>query len=245
MYLVKDSRHGATYLVFTWRDPREDGYKGHVLAGVSLDYDIEAVHQWPNGAAAPEACVGRAPDNPNQYKVFKYSSERQTAGYEPVAGDPVVFGSWNDYAKIHLLPPDPEQTDDEQWYDYLDKVDEDSRRRRQRAQAPTPPSGGSRDEIAAWVAKKHLLVDSSIREVWYLPGLAPPDEIRLLEVNDRLASAGPRAEAIDFGLDVEGAKFRLLVADVTSEQLDQINLDASCLPPGWSLENNRTWRRGA
>lgn len=245
MYLVKDSRHGATYLVFTWRDPREDGYKGDVLEGVSLDFDELALSLWPDGAARPERCVGRAPNNPNHYKVFKYGSELQSAGYQPVAGNPVKFVSWSDYAKIQRLPPDPEQIDDEQWYDYLDKVDEDSRRRRQRAQAPTLPSGGSRDEIAAWVAKKHLLVDSSIREVWYLPGGAPAEEIRLLEVNDRLAGAGAKAEAIDFGLDVEGSRFRLLVADVTSEQLDQIKQDPSRLPPGWSLGNNRIWRRGA
>ena len=34
-------------------------------------------------------------------------------------------------------------------------------------------------------------------------------------------------------------------AAITSEQLNQIKLDPSRLPPGWSLDENRIWRRGA
>jgi len=94
------------------------------------------------------------------------------------------------------------------------------------------------------VAKKHLLVDSGIREVWYLPRAAAADEIRLLELNDRFAGNGGKTEAIDFGLDVEGAQFRLFVADITSEQFDRIKEDPSRLPAGWSLDDSRTWRRG-
>jgi hypothetical protein len=245
MFLVRDQRHGATYLVFTWEDPRKDGYTGNVEEGVTLNYDMPAVDSWPDGADRPQACVGRARDNPNHYQVFKYARDRQAAGYEPVNGTAVVFSSWCDYARLHLEPPDPEHTSDEQWYEYLDKLDEASRRRRQRKQAPDSPAGRSRDEVAAWLAAKHRLADSGIREVWYLPAGAPPDEIRLLEVNDRLAGPESPVEPLDFGLDVEGARFRLFVADVTSEQLDQIKQNPSHLPPGWSLEGNRVWRRGA
>jgi hypothetical protein len=35
----------------------------------------------------------------------------------------------------------------------------------------------------------------------------------------------------------------LLVADVTREQLDQVQRDPSLLPLGWSLEGNQIWRR--
>jgi hypothetical protein len=245
VFLVEDKRHGTTYLVFTWVDPRKQGYKGNVEDGVSLDYDMEAVHRWPDGEAAPEACVGRAPENPKHYKVFKYSSDRHAAAYQPVAGEAVVFGTWNDYEKLHLFPPDPDRTDDEPWYAYLDKLDEDSRRRRQRAQAPAQPTGKSRGDVAEWVAKRHLIADSAIQEVMYLPDGAPPDEIRFLERNDRLAGNGSEAEPIDFGLDIEGVSFRLFVADVTSEQLEEIKQDPSRLPSGWSLEHNRIWRRGA
>jgi len=93
MFLVKDPRNGMTNLVFTWEDPRRVGYGGSVDEGVTLDYDIEAVHSWPEGSPMPEACVGRDPQDPKSYKVFKYSSELQSEGYEPVSGAAEVFGS--------------------------------------------------------------------------------------------------------------------------------------------------------
>lgn len=245
MFRVEDERHGTINQVFTWQDPRKAGYKGSVVEeGVTLDYNMEAVHSWPDGEKRPEACLGRDPKNPKHYKVFKYGEELNKAGYELVPGTAVPF-EWDYYTRLHLVPPDPEQTSDEQWYKYLDDLDEDSRRRRQREQAPDKPAGTSRDEVAAWVAKTHLLVDASIREVWYLPQGAPNEEIRLLELSDRLAGPDGKAAAIDFGLDVEGAPFRLFVADITSEQLDQIKHDPSYLPVGWSLDGNMVWRRGA
>jgi hypothetical protein len=245
VYLVEDERHGAHYYLFTVEDPRKAGYRGNVIEGVTLDYDMEAVHSWPDGQSRPEVCLGQAPDNPKHFKVFKYNSERQSAGYLPVPGTAVKFGSWADYLKVQLNPPDPEQTPDEDWYAYFDKVDEAIRQRRRRVEVPAPPAGSSRDDVAAWVAKRHRLVDSSIREVWYLPRGAPSDEIRLLEVNERFVGPESKAEAIDFGLDIEGARFRLFVADVTSEQLDQIKQDPSRLPPGWTLDGKVVWRRGA
>ena len=72
---------------------------------------------------------------------------------------------------------------------------------------------------------------------------APADEIRFVEVNDRLAGAESKAEAIDFGLDIEGARFRLFVADVTTDQLERVKQDPSRLPRGWSLTGNQVWRR--
>lgn len=246
MFLVEDHRYGKTYLVFTYEDPGKDGYTGNVIEGVNLDYDMEAVHSWRDGHARPEPCVGRAKDNPKHYKVFKYSSDRQAAGYEPVTGTAVVLGSWSDYIRLHLDPPIPEQIDDEQWYEYLDKLDEASRRQRQRARAFTGPTSGSPDEVAAWLAKKHLIADSGIREVWYLPQGAPADEIRLLEVNDRLAGRESDVDPVDFGLDVGGVPLRLFVADITSDQFAQIKQNPSRLPVGWSLGGAKHWsRRGA
>jgi len=240
--LAEDNRPDATiYLVYTWEDPRKAGYEGRVVADVTLDYDIEAVHSWPDGTDPPEACVGRSPHDPKHFKVFRHRRELQSARYQPVPGAAVVFGSWKDYLKLLH----PEDLPDEEWYLQLDRYDEASRLRRQKAEAPAPPKTGSRDEVAAWVARRHLIADSTIREVWYLPRAAPPEEIRLLELNDRLAGAESKAEAIDFGLDVEGAQYRLFVADVTSDELDQIKRDPSRLPSGWSLDDNRIWRRGA
>ncbi len=245
MFLVEDKRHGSTHLVFTWDDPRKDGYKGDVADDVSLDYDMRAVHSWPDGQDVPEACVGRATDNPKLFKVFRYRSDLQSVGFQPVAGMALVFGSWREYVKLRLDPPDPVQTPDEQWYGYLDKLDEDSRRRRENEKAPEMPAGKTQQDVAAWIAKKHLFIDPSIREIWYLPKGAPANEIRLLELNDRLATAEEKAEAVDFGVDVNGAHFLLFVADITSEELEQIKRDSSRLPKGWSLEANTIWRRGA
>jgi hypothetical protein len=59
-----------------------------------------------------------------------------------------------------------EQLDDEDWYDFLDELDDVSRRRRQREPELSEPAGTSRDEVAAWVARKHIIADSAIREVW-------------------------------------------------------------------------------
>jgi hypothetical protein len=245
VYLARDNRHGSLYLVFTWEDPRNSGYEGHVEEGVFLDYDMESVHSWPDGTAQPEACLGQSPDNPNHYKVFKYQSDLEASGYTPVSGSVVVFGSWGDYAALHLIPPDPRQTTDEKWYGYLDKLDEDSRVRRQLTPTVSIPLVRNRDNIAAWVARRHLIADSSIREVWYLPKGSPQDEIRFLELNDRLAGAELSVEPIDFALDIEGAAFRLFVADITTEQLANVKRDSSLLPRGWSLDENTIWRRGA
>jgi hypothetical protein len=245
MFLIEDKRHGVINLVFTWEDPRKSGYGGHVIEDVTLDYDMEKVHRWLDGEARPEACVGRAPDNSKHYKVFKYRTDLEAAGYQFVPGMAAILGSWKEYLKIQLLPPDPDQTEDEPYYEYLDKLDEDSRHRRERVQAPEAPSGKNRDDVAAWVARTHLIADSGVREVWYLPRGAPPEEIRLLELNDRLAGPESSTEALDFGLEVDGTLFRLYVADITGEQLDRIKQDPGRLPSGWSLEENRIWRRGA
>ena len=59
-------------------------------------------------------------------------------------------------------PPHVHHAEDEPWYDYLDRLDDASRRRRQRAQTAERPAGRTRDEVAAWVARRHLIADSSI-----------------------------------------------------------------------------------
>ncbi len=102
--------------------------------------------------------------------------------------------------------------------------------------------------LAAWIARKHFLVDSSVREIAYLPNGAPADEIRLIEVNERLASpekAFHQVDAINFAMDIQGCPFRLFVADVDGDQLEQIKEGRLSLPTGWTLDGNITWgRRG-
>jgi len=139
-----------------------------------------------------------------------------------------------------------EQLDDEQWYDFLDELDAVTRRRGERQGEPDPPPGSDRDTVAAWIARKHFLVDSGVQEIVYLPMGAEADEIRLLEVSNRLASPArklPQVGAMDFGLDLEGCSFRLFVADVTPDELEQISAGRLALPVGWTLEQSTTWRR--
>ncbi|HUY33434.1 MAG TPA: hypothetical protein VMV69_11855 [Pirellulales bacterium] len=243
MFLVEYPRFGGIDLVFTWSDPRKEEYVGDVIEGVSLDYDMAAVHAWPDGEPAPDVCAGRSPDDRKHYKVFRYTSDCLAVGYEPVPGTPFVFGPWSDYMRLHLSPPHPNKVDEEDWYNYLDKVDEVARLYGRRPVEASMPKSGDRDDVAAWVAKSHFVVDTSIREVWYLPQGAPPDEIRLLELNDRVVGNETTVEPMDFGLDLEGAPYRLLVADVSSDQFEQIKCDPGRLPPGWFLDGGKNWRR--
>jgi hypothetical protein len=109
-----------------------------------------------------------------------------------------------------------EQYDEEQWFEFLDELDAVSRRRQRRAEEPAPPAAAERDAMAHWMARKHLVSDSGIREIWYLPQGSPPDEIRLLEVNDRLAlsdAEAARVEPIEFGLAGQDTRLKLLVAE--------------------------------
>jgi hypothetical protein len=138
-----------------------------------------------------------------------------------------------------------EELDKEQGFEFLDALDQVSRRRRQRREDPSGPTGTSRDEVAAWVAKQHLLVDVSVQEIWYLPMGAPADEIRFLELNNRHALPSDQVQPVTFDLDIERAWLTLSVADVTTEILEQIERDPSILPGSWSLEGKQVWRRGA
>jgi hypothetical protein len=139
-----------------------------------------------------------------------------------------------------------EQYDEQDWYDFLDELDEVSRRRRQREPEPEPPVGNDRDALAEWIARRHFLVGSSIREIWYLTGDSPPEEIRLLELDERFA--GPDQEPgrigmLEFALGMPESPFRLFVADVTSDELEEIQAGRLSLPAGWKLDGARIWRR--
>ena len=104
----------------------------------------------------------------------------------------------------------------------------------------------TRDEFARWIALKHLAVDPEIREIHYLPANAPLREVRLLEVNARLAvpSLPGSVEPVDFMPDIDGLDFSLLVADVTPEEWEAIRQRELPLPEGWVLdEQTQAFRR--
>jgi hypothetical protein len=79
MFLVKDRRLGMDNYVFTQTDPRTEGYKSDVIEGVTLDYDMNAIHLWPDRQPRPNPQLGRDPKNPKHYKVFKFREELDDA----------------------------------------------------------------------------------------------------------------------------------------------------------------------
>ena len=55
--------------------------------------------------------------------------------------------------------------------------------------------------------------------------VAQKTEVLAVEVNDRPAGSQASVEAVDFGVNVAGKPFRLLVADITTDQLLQLRQD--------------------
>jgi len=109
-----------------------------------------------------------------------------------------------------------------------------------------PDLHASPEAFAAWLARRHMTSDAAIERVVYLPDGAPENEIRLLEVNRFLhPAANDEIEPLDFTPDVDGFPFKVLVADVASDQWQRIrDADGTALPHGWSLVDHRIYCRG-
>ncbi len=108
------------------------------------------------------------------------------------------------------------------------------------------PSKGTqhRAAFAKWLAREHLVFDKRLTLVVYLPGGAPEDEVRLLEVNTGLyPEPGNPIVPVETTPAVTDLQFRVWVADVTPDEWDQIQANPGLLPPGWSLEGRQTIRR--
>jgi hypothetical protein len=216
---------------------------------VTLDFDMNAIYLWPNGRPRPNPQLGRDPKNPKHYKVFKSPEELRAAGFEFVhSNPPFVDYSWSDYRRRYY--PVPEEyaktmTQDE-WFDFLEEADFAAKIRKKMSEPNKPNHGNNRDQIAAWVADRHMGADGGIREVWFLHSGSPADEIRLLEVSERFTGEAAKIEPIDFGLDIDGAKYKLLVADVSGERLEKIKANpANSLPKDWKIDGAHVWgRRG-
>jgi hypothetical protein len=249
MFLIKDRRLGMDNYVFTHTDPRADGYKDDVTEDVTLDYDMNAIHRWPDGQPRPNPQLGRDPNNPKHYKVFKFPEELRAAKFDFVhSSAPFVDYSWSEYRKRYY--PVPEEfaktmTQDE-WFDFLEEADSATKIRKKMSEPSKPKNGSDRDQIAEWVADRHMRADGGIQQVWFMRSGSPADEIRLLEVSERFTGEAAKIEPIDFGLDVDGAKYKLLVADVSGDQLEKIKADpANSLPTDWKIDGALIWgRRG-
>lgn len=247
-FLVKDRRFGMDNYVFTRIDPREDGYKGDdVIENVRLDYDMNEIHLWPDGQPRPNPKLGRDPNDPYHYKVFKFPEELNNSRFEFVhMNTPTVVYSWSDYRKRFYPRPEEyaEQMTQDEWFDFLEEADAAAKIRKSLNQSEEPKPGSSRDEIAEWVARQHMGADGAVHHIWYLPSGSASDEIRLLEVSDRFLPEGAPIKPTPVNVDILGRKFRLQIADATSSQIDGIQQNPlNLLPPGWSLENPKIWSR--
>lgn len=244
MFLVEDQRPGIHNFVFTQLDPRLDGFKGPVIEGVSLDYDILSITSWPDGRPSPQPQLGRDPANPKHYKVFKYPKELHDLGFEFVHDNsPIVVYSWHEFRKMIPMPNEiAEKLETPEWFDYLDEIDTATLHRRQTVAEPKLPPDSTIERIAEWIANRHLSADASVRQVWYLPSGAPDGEIRLLEVSNRVAGLAEVPEPIDFAVDVAGKSVTVVVVDVTGEQLARLRNNPSLLPAGWKMENARLFQ---
>jgi hypothetical protein len=128
-----------------------------------------------------------------------------------------------------------------QYSDLIRRVDMERRQVVEREEGEhSPQPGTSRDEFAHWIGRRHFAIDKGISRIVFLPTGAPPDEVRLLEVNElaHIPEAGPIA-AVDFAPDIEGLHYRLFVADVTPQQFEAVQSRKVALPAGWDLEGSR------
>jgi hypothetical protein len=116
---------------------------------------------------------------------------------------------------------------------------------RQISEAGGLPQNPSKDQVALWLAREHFSADPAITDIWYLPGNAPAREIRFIESNALLAGLHEQdVIPIDFGFDVQGLNYQLLVADAAPNQWEQLQSGTLPLPPNWTLEGCRHFRRG-
>ncbi len=95
MYLVIDS--ATRCYVFLESDPRDDGYEGDVIEGVTLDTQVSE-ESGEVDATAQVPCLGRDKTKPNAFKVFSCTKDCRQAGFEPAGGVFGVFDDWTDYS---------------------------------------------------------------------------------------------------------------------------------------------------
>ena len=86
--------------VFTGDDPRRHaGFEGHVVEDVSLSQS-EDINKWPAGSRSPEELLGRSPDDPKHFCVFRSQAECRSAGYVEVPGTATIHESWSDFLQL-------------------------------------------------------------------------------------------------------------------------------------------------
>ena len=129
-----------------------------------------------------------------------------------------------------------------QYSDLIREIDEERRRIIENQELHGKPPGEiNREVLANWMGRLHYDIDRGITAVYDLSEETSPDEIRLLEVNDRM----PIPEllpivAIEYPHELEGVDYRVMVADITPNQLNSIASGKTSLPEGWHWDAART-----
>ena len=96
-----------------------------------------------------------------------------------------------------------------------------------------------RQQMAKHYAERHVEIDPGVLQIWHLPAGADDREIRLLEENGDVFAFHP-PQAIDFVVDVGHPNaHKLVVVDVTPDQMAKIRASELSLPSGWSLEGSQ------
>lgn len=98
-FLVEHKLGPGMFLVFTHGNPRDNGFMGSVIEDVSLEYD-DSVHSWGYGQDRPRVITGQHPEDPKQYKVFKYEDDLRQSGFRRVAGTVAVHELWSDFIRV-------------------------------------------------------------------------------------------------------------------------------------------------
>jgi len=126
MFLIRDRRYGKDHFVFTHMNPRTEGYQGDVAEDIQLDYDMNAIHLWPEGESSPNPQLGRDPKNTKHYKVFKFPKELQCSEFDLVSPEaPILVYSWLNYREMIPWPHEvAEKMELHEWFDLLDSSDE-------------------------------------------------------------------------------------------------------------------------
>src|SRR5437879_2674900 len=71
-----------------------------------------------------------------------------------------------------------------EYSELIRRVDEQRRRAAEHeAKKHCPQDAISKDDLVTWIAHQHFTIDKGITRIFYLPTGAPPEEVRLLEVN--------------------------------------------------------------
>lgn len=139
-------------------------------------------------------------------------------------------------ASKEKLVEELEALDELEWFDVLGEATERRWKKLEQQEQPEEPRTGIAPRaFAEWIARRHLASDPGIREVVYLPH-APDKEIRLVEVNALLfATQMGEVEPLNFSPDIPGVDYRVLAADITPQQWEDIQKGKPLLPHGWEL----------